>query len=176
MPSIFSKFGKKSNPYMDTQRFDVEPIPQVTSTQTTTASTTPSHPIKHLRPVSPQGAPDLLADARLVAGRDPVTGRRRPDLGSLTASDRAATEREFTEHLKELEERKRIAYQSHATVKNSLGERFDRFVKNIPAKRYTVAKAAAARQATEPREPVGNGLEYYAPTRTINEYYAGGIR
>ncbi|CBX94025.1 predicted protein [Plenodomus lingam JN3] len=166
MPSIFGKIGRKSNPYMDTQRFDFEPMPQGRSTQTT-ASTTPSHPVKNLRAVSPRGASDLLADARLAVGRDPVTGRRRPDIATMTASERDIFEREFTGQLKELEERRRIAYQSLASVKNSPGERFDRWLRKMPANKYTPAKATATRQEPVYRDAMGNEIEYYAPTRRI---------
>lgn len=168
MPSLFSKRGKKSNPYMDTQRFDFEPMPQVTSIQTS-ASTTPSHPIKNLRPVSPRGATDLLADARLAAGRDPVTGRRRPDVSTQTASERGAAERELAEQLEELEERKRIAYQTQAKVKNALGERYDRWLQKIPANKYKVANAVAGRQEPVYCDPAGNPLEYYAPPRRVGQ-------
>ncbi|KAI8942748.1 hypothetical protein NX059_000792 [Plenodomus lindquistii] len=172
MPSLFSKFGKKSNPYMDAQRFDHKPpAPQVRTIQTT-AST----PVKQLRPVSPRRVSDLLADARLAAGRDPVTGRLRPDMASLTASERSAAERELTEQLKELEERKRIAYQSQAKVKNSMGERFDRLMQKVPANKLANNAAAARRARTEYRDPEGNKLEYYAPERRIGEYYAGTWR
>ncbi|KAH7398279.1 hypothetical protein BKA66DRAFT_452759 [Pyrenochaeta sp. MPI-SDFR-AT-0127] len=170
MPSFLSKFSKKPNPYMNTHHPGHNPIPQTTAPYTTASCTSNSQSpqANQLRPVSPRGASDLLAEARQVAGRDPVTGRLRADLVSQTASERSlSNERNPLADLRQVEKEERTAYQNRAVAsKQTTGNKYELYVQEALAKREEEARVRAAR----------GGIEYYAPERRLEEYYSGGVR
>ncbi|KAF1846731.1 uncharacterized protein K460DRAFT_129195 [Cucurbitaria berberidis CBS 394.84] len=167
MPSFLSRLGgtsKKMNPYTNPYHPGHNPIPESTSTNTTASSASHNQTSNTLRmrPASPRGSSDLLAEARQVAGRDPVTGRRRADMVGPTASERASLA-----ELRQVDEEERTAYQDRAAAsKQTTGSNYDLFVQEAIKKREVEASIRAAR----------GGIEYYAPERRVEEFYAGGVR
>ncbi|CAO2654757.1 Nn.00g114900.m01.CDS01 [Neocucurbitaria sp. VM-36] len=172
MPSFFAKLSgssKKSNPYLNPHHPGHNPNPKATSTSTTASSAQNPQSRNALRPrqASPRGSSDFLAEARQLAGRDPVTGRRRPDVGGRTASERSfSSERNSLAELRQVEEEERTAYQSRAAAsKQTTGSRYELFVQESRKRREAEDRIRAAR----------GGLEYYAPERQLEEFYSGGV-
>lgn len=162
MPSFSDFFGrKKANPY--TNQF---------------------HPGHNALPKStPKNAPlanannrDLLAEAREAAGRDPTTGQRRPDThwylpserddhGHLPSQRTSSTQSASLADLRQVEEEERTCFQSRAAkYKPTTGQRYDLYVQESLAKRDAESRARAAR----------GGHEYYAPERSLEEFYSRG--
>lgn len=154
MSSFFAKLSgtpkepKKLNPYLNPHHPGHNPIPNPTSMTTTSA--------------------DFLAEARKEAGRDPVTGRRRSDNHSRTTSERnSGSERNSLAELRQVEEEERTAYQSRAAQSTqTTGTKYELFVQESLRKR----------EATERLRIARGGVEYYAPERRVEEFYAGGVR
>ncbi|KAH7088945.1 hypothetical protein FB567DRAFT_522667 [Paraphoma chrysanthemicola] len=173
MPSFFSKLGisskRKNNPYLNPHHPGHAPLPQPISKPTSR-----SQPSLPLRPASPREAHDLLAEARQVANRDPVTGRRLPQPtvlhqtasetnvhanarvnGALNAMERLGPSQERSAYLNR-------AMQSTQTT----GSRYELFAQEERRRRDEEIRLIRAR----------GGLEYYAPERSVSEFYAGGVR
>jgi hypothetical protein len=117
-----------------------------------------------LRPASPREAADLLAEARQVAGRDPITGRRPPGATGPSAGERrlpvAAPPQQPVAAPPQAADPK-AAYIERAKQNGQRPyESYEAFVQDMVAKRS------------------GNVVEseYYAPERTVEEFYAGGVR
>ncbi|KAF2032744.1 hypothetical protein EK21DRAFT_60521 [Setomelanomma holmii] len=178
MPSFFSQIGiskRKNNPYLNPHHPGRTPIPS----KPTTRPTYPTHPTHStsslpLRPASPREAPDLLAEARQVANRDPITGRIMHQPGALnqTASEtnlqantRLNRALNAVERLGSCQERS--AYMNRASqTKQTTGSRYELFAQEERHRREGELKLIKAR----------GGVEYYAPERSVSEFYTGGVR
>ncbi|KAH7068969.1 hypothetical protein BKA63DRAFT_421952 [Paraphoma chrysanthemicola] len=158
MPSFFSKLGisskRKNNPYLNPHHPGHRPLPQPIP-----KSTSRSQPSLPLRPASPREAHDLLAEARQVANRDPVTGRPLPQ---PTVLHQTASE---TNRLGPSQERS--AYLNRAMQSTqTMGSRYELFAQEERRRRDEEIRLIRAR----------GGVEYYAPERSVSEFYAGGVR
>jgi hypothetical protein len=153
--SFFKKLRGKKNPYEKAPTAAFSPAPVSTATNTTGPhiALSNSERVIPLHPASPREAPDLLAEARQVAGRDPVTGRPRIDIASqgsgpqqpLAEPSQAADPK--AAYIERARQSGRVPYESYEV-----------FVQEMVAKR------------------VRGGSEYYAPERRVEEFYAGGVR
>jgi hypothetical protein len=99
---------------------------------------------------------DLLAEARQAAGRDPVTGRRQP-------SQSAKKQQPSLEQQQQVMEEQKAAFLAWAAKNPQAAgrpyESYEAFVQEMVAKR------------TGNVEPRGE-TEYYAPERSVEEYYS----
>jgi hypothetical protein len=77
--SFLQKLRLKKNPYEKAPRASFNPAPVSTATNTPGPhiALPGSARVIPMRPAPPREAPDLLAEARKVVGRDPITGRRQ---------------------------------------------------------------------------------------------------
>lgn len=148
MPSLFGLLGKKSNPYLNAHHPGHNALPQ---------STSKASP-------EPRYSRTLLEEAREVAGRHPITGRR---LHGSTSNQSSSGNSTSPAALKQVEEEQRTAFQSRAVQsKQTTGQRYELSVQEMVKKRDEESRARAAR----------GGLEYYAPERRLEEFYVGGVR
>lgn len=167
MPSFLDKLrsSKKDNPYLNPYHPGHQTHPNLRTTNPTSSTNPQSgsvNPNNQQRPASTLGSSDLLAQARREAGRDPVTGQRVPP--NLA---RSATERTSLEDLRQVEQEERTAYQNRARLsKITMGSRYDLFAAQMRQKQEDEARIRAAR----------GGLEYYAPERRFEEFYAERVR
>jgi hypothetical protein len=163
MPSIFSKLGgssKRNNPYSNPHHPGHAPLPTKPSAQSS------SQPNPPLRSVFPRTSHDYLAEARQVANRDPVTGRPLPHpvipQSSSDASQQPANTAERSRANAELS-----AYLSRASrTPPTTGTRYDLF-------------SSEERKRIEREEQIRiarGGVEFYAPERRVEEFYANGVR
>ncbi|KAF1945218.1 hypothetical protein EJ02DRAFT_419747 [Clathrospora elynae] len=161
MSSFLDKLRGKSNPYKNTHHLGHNPNPALTSKN---APENPASFTQKLLPRRPASPPDLLAEARQLAGRDPVTGKRHAYMIAQTASERQ-------QHLAEVRQSatdERTAYRDRAAkTQQTPGQRYDLFVQEMVAKRDGDAVALRA---------VRGGAEYYAPERRVEEFYAERVR
>ncbi|KAH7395035.1 hypothetical protein DE146DRAFT_68153 [Phaeosphaeria sp. MPI-PUGE-AT-0046c] len=158
MPSFFSKLtgsSKRKNPYANSHHPSRAPLPQ--------KAITDSQPGDSLRPASPRGSVDYLAEARLAINRNPVTGKalsqpNMPQSSRKAPTQSSATERGAVEP---------SAYVSRASQSpQTMGTRYDLFTTEERKRMEREEKIRIAR----------GGQEYYAPERRIGEFYAGGVR
>ncbi|KAG9194557.1 hypothetical protein G6011_04592 [Alternaria panax] len=103
---------------------------------------------------------DLLAEARQAAGRDPVTGRRTPG----ATSKKAKKQQLSLEQEQQAAAEQKVAFLAwaakHPQAAGRPYESYEAFVQDMVAMR------------TGNVAPSG-GTEYYAPERTVEEYYSG---
>lgn len=178
MPSFFKR---KPNPYSNPHHPSHNPIPKNLSANTTTASTAApraqSQPFIPPRPASPRGSSDFLAEARRLAGRDPVTGRVRPSETAMEpnqssnsppnqnqtrgiAGGRSANTTRPTANT----EMSAFLNRSSQSPQNT-GNRYDLFSRECQAQQEYDERVRAAR----------GGVEYYAPERQVSEFYSGPV-
>lgn len=158
MPSLFSKLkgssSKKNNPYLDPCHPVLSPTNKATTANTTTSNFTGLSNAQ--LPISPQeaslrGSTDLLAEARIAVGRDPVTGRK-------IEPQRPA----------------RPVYQAGPSTNTQTKQILDMIQKReLPPYEQ---EYLAAMQEQERIRKAGGSTEYYAPERQVSEYYAGPVR
>jgi hypothetical protein len=151
MPSIFKKLSgsSKNNPYVNPHHPSHAPVP---------SKLQPPAP----RPASPRGSIDHLAEARISAGRDPVTGRakQRPHDGPTS---RGVRTNDAVQQSNSSDGRSAFASRSAKTMQTT-GSKYDLFVQMMAEKKH--------------REMAPGNLgkaEFYAPERRIAEFYAGGV-
>ncbi|KAI4628377.1 hypothetical protein J4E80_002515 [Alternaria sp. BMP 0032] len=106
---------------------------------------------------------DLLAEAREAAGRNPVTGRPQPVVtGKKTKKQKMSLEQQ-----QQAAEEQKAAFLAWAARHPQEGgrpyESYEAFVQEMVAKR-----TGSLEQRT--------GAGYYAPERSVGEYYSGGVR
>lgn len=158
MPFFFSKFtssSKRNNPYANPHHPSRVPVPQNGA-----SGSQPSEPI---RPASPRGSIDYLAEARMAVNRDPVTGKvlSQPNIppSSMQPQGHSSAAGSGTAE--------RSAYASRASQSpQTMGTRYDLFTMEERKRMEREEKIRIAR----------GGQEYYAPERRIGEFYAGGVR
>ena len=106
---------------------------------------------------------DLLAEAREAAGRNPVTGRPQP----VVTGKKAKTQKLSLEQQQQAAEEQKAAFLAWAARHPQEGgrpyESYEAFVQEMVAKR-----TGSVEQRT--------GAGYYAPERSVGEYYSGGVR
>jgi len=106
---------------------------------------------------------DLLAEAREAAGRNPVTGRPQP----VVNSKKAKKQKLSLEQQQQAAEEQKAAFLAWAARHPQEGgrpyESYEAFVQEMVAKR-----TGNVEQRT--------GAGYYAPERSVGEYYSGGVR
>jgi hypothetical protein len=167
MPSIFKKFNgtSKNNPYVNPNHPSHAPIQYISPSGRSQSQPTPAP-----RSASPRGSIDHLAEARISAGRDPVTGRaiQRPNLTAQTASETDLRSRVRTNGAVERSgpSDERTAFASRAAMtKQTTGNKYDLFMQMMAEKKN--------------KEEMAHGnvgkTEYYAPKRRVSEFYAGGV-
>ncbi|KAL6710232.1 hypothetical protein ACN47E_009178 [Coniothyrium glycines] len=156
MPSLHGLLGRKPNPYLNAHH---------SSHRATTKDSTIDHTASNAQA---QNASSLLAQARELAGRDPVTGRLRSDAQSSRTSERWSSAQSTTlAGPRHIEQEERTCYQSRAAhSKQTTGHKYDLFVQESLAKRDAENRVRAAR----------GGHEYYAPERRLEEYYSRGVQ
>jgi hypothetical protein len=178
MPSIkklFTPSSSTKNPYGNPNH------PTIIASSTPIAATkgfTPQPP--PLQPASPRGSFDLLAEARVAGGRNPITGRRVAS-HSAAASDRDVAVAEGS-HIAGSIARPGVASGSGGAgaipqgsvdktsaygnrnegVTRTHGSKYDMFVQQLRERKMGVW-----------REPEGG---FYAPERRLGEFYAPGDR
>jgi len=106
---------------------------------------------------------DLLAEAREAAGRNPVTGRPQP----VVIGKKAKKQKLSLEQQQQAAEEQKAAFLAWAARHPQEGgrpyESYEAFVQEMVAKR-----TGNVEQRT--------GAGYYAPERSVEEYYSGGVR
>lgn len=156
-------------------------MPKALSAKTTTASTTtPPHaqtqPTLPPRPASPRGSSDFLAEARHLAGRDPVTGRAR---SAATSTERGESSNRpqgqgqaagqgvsgSTSRPTANDELSAYLNRSSQTTQRT-GNRYDLISRECQMQRENDERIRAAR----------GGVEYYAPERQVSEFYSGPVQ
>jgi hypothetical protein len=146
MPSFLSKLtGSKSaskNPYENPHHPSHLPVPQ--------KATSPPPP---LRSVPPTISANLLAEARQVANRDPITGRAL----ASTPDDTVAAWAQTT-----IVRAEQSAYMKRASQ-----------IQQTSGSRYDILSGREIRAREEAMWVTGKG-EFYAPERMVGEFYGGG--
>jgi len=106
---------------------------------------------------------DLLAEAREAAGRNPVTGRPQP----VATGKKAKKQKLSLEQQQQAAEEQKAAFLAWAARHPQEGgrpyESYEAFVQEMVAKR-----TGNVEQRT--------GAGYYAPERSVGEYYSGRVR
>ena len=162
--SPINKLRGKSNPYQKKHTAPKTPAPnseflaearQAASRDPVTGTQQHTHP-------EPTSA-DLLAEAREAAGRNPVTGRPQPVVtGKKTKKHKLSLEQQ-----QQAAEEQKAAFLAWAARHPQEGgrpyESYEAFVQEMVAKR-----TGSLEQRT--------GAGYYAPERSVGEYYSGGVR
>jgi hypothetical protein len=164
--SFLQKLRLKKNPYEKAPRASFNPAPVSTATNTPGPhiALSGSARVIPLRPASPREASNLLAEARQVAGRNPVTGRRPAGATGPAMSETRGPVAEISRQTVAAPSQAadpKIAYIERAKQNGQRPyESYEAFVQDMIAKRS------------------GNAVEseYYAPERTVEEFYAGGVR
>jgi hypothetical protein len=160
MPSIFSKIGgssKRNNPYRNPHHPSHKPLPQ--------KHTTDPIPIMTQQTDLPPVSRNLLAEARQLANRDPVTGRLLPSpvmpQSANEANKQPKAQSKNTPNATEVS-----AYSSRASqTVQTTGSKYELF--SIEERR---------RIAREERIRIARGGgEFYAPERKLDEYYGARV-
>lgn len=171
MPSLFSKLtsgtpskskSKHTNPYSNPHHPSHAPIP--------------GKPTQPLRSASPDmSTHDLLAEARLSANRDPITGKRLPqpvmpplhssNQRQTTAQPRAQATSSPTLNPSSGEDPTAYTFRASQTPQ-TMGSRYDLFSAEERRRMEVEEKIRIAR----------GGQEFYAPERRLEEFYAKGVR
>lgn len=170
MPSLLSKLtsgtpskskSKRTNPYSNPHHPSHAPIP--------------GKPTQPLRSASPDMSTyDLLAEARLSANRDPITGKRLPQpvmplpRSQNTNQPRAQVSPIATPNpassSNPREEPTAYTFRSSQTPQ-TMGSRYDLFSAEERRRMEVEEKIRIAR----------GGQEFYAPERRVEEFYAEGV-
>ena len=168
MPSLFSKLitpTKHNNPYSNPHHPSHAPLPPV---QTTPHSTTQADIARQSATLHPQ-APNMLAEARQLANRNPITGRLLPSAQSASDTDFASNarlEKAMTAIERLGPSKERSAYLNRASqTRVSSGNRYD----------LRAAEEVRKREEEERMRRAMAGVEFYAPERRVEEFYAGGL-
>jgi hypothetical protein len=166
MPSFLSKFSsssKRNNPYLNVHHPGYASLPQNSNTQLYTTS----KPISTFQSVPPVNSRNLLAEARQVAHRDPITGRPLPypiipPTASETVFESSARSNGFIEKPGVDAEKGARAGQ----IVQTTGSRYD----------LVASEERRMREEAERIIKTRGGLEFYAPERRMEEFYSGGVR
>ncbi|KAI4942909.1 hypothetical protein J4E86_009856 [Alternaria arbusti] len=149
--SPINKLRGKSNPYQKKHTAPKTPAPN-------------SEFLAEARQAASQPtSADLLAEAREAAGRNPVTGRPQP----VVTGKKAKKQKLSLEQQQQAAEEQKAAFLAWAARHPQEGgrpyESYEAFVQEMVAKR-----TGNVEQRT--------GEGYYAPERSVGEYYSGGVR
>ena len=170
MPSLFAKIGlsSKPNPYMNPHHpghnSSRKKVPQ-TGTANPASNAQQSSVSLPLPPrqASPRGSSDFLAEARSSAGRNPVTGRRA---GGLDQRNNTLSRASLADELRQVEEEERTMYQNRSLAQvRTMGSKYELYAQAMIKQREEEMRIRAAR----------GGVEYYAPERTLSEFYSAPL-
>lgn len=162
--SPINKLRGKSNPYQKRYTAPKSPVPdsEFLAEARQAAGRDPVTGSQAQRANEPTSA-DLLAEAREAAGRNPVTGRPQPDV----TSKKTRKQKLSLEQQQQAAEEQKAAFLAWAAKHPQEGgrpyESYEAFVQEMVAKR-----TGNVEQRT--------GAGYYAPERSVEEYYSGGVR
>ena len=171
MPSLFAKIGlsSKPNPYMNphhpghnSARKKVAQ-PGKTGTHPATNAHPSSVSLPLPRQASPRGSSDFLAEARNSAGRNPVTGRRA---GGPSQRNNTLSRVSLADELRQVEAEERTMYQNRSLAQiRTMGSKYELYAQAMVKQREEEMRIRAAR----------GGVEYYAPERTLSEFYSAPL-
>ncbi|KAF1919850.1 hypothetical protein BDU57DRAFT_154665 [Ampelomyces quisqualis] len=144
------------NPYLNPHHPTHTPIP------------IPHPPSSSSSPPSPPNTvpvTNLLAQARLSANRDPITGKILPGQKAAAGTHVHATAR-LDSSSGAREEYSARAFRAGAQSARMMGAQRD----------LVVGRESVRGEEGEGSRVAGGGREFYAPERRVEEFYAGGVR
>jgi hypothetical protein len=169
MPSFLSKItgsSKSKNPYQNPYHPGHAPIPPKCNPQPQSTSS----PRPPLRSISPSDSSNLLAEARQVANRDPITGRPLPRPvvpQTISAKDFESSTRLSASAEKLIAKAEKSAYMNRASqIVRTTGSRYD----------LLSSQEKRLREEAERMVMSGHRLEFYAPERRTEKLYGQGVR
>ncbi|KAF2829395.1 hypothetical protein CC86DRAFT_368413 [Ophiobolus disseminans] len=168
MPSLFKPNSKRNNPYSNPNHPSHTALPPKVINPHSASQPNVATQSATLPPSN-----NLLAEARQLANRDPITGRLlpRPSMPTDTASETNLLANARLHRAMNAVDRlgpsaERSAYLGRASQTALVcGKRYD----------LVSAEQRKKREEEEKLKKVMGGVEFYAPERKVGEFYGGGV-